>query len=188
LTRYAVNDFTLHDGIPRAHRGRLARGALIALLGWIHLTSAQAADKPEVFTQLGHSEEIATIMFSPDGRTLVSGSGGETILWDTVSGRELRRLVGGRVSPHGTTLATETENETIELRDIQSGHLLHTLDGHPTGFIIFSEDDQTLAAVIGDTIKLWDVASGRELHALRGDKDTVDVVDFAPDGRTLVSW
>ena len=48
--------------------------------------------------------------------------------------------------------------------------------------------EKTLAT--GDankTIKLWDVSTGRERAVLRGHKNTVNALTFAPDGTPLYS-
>jgi len=62
----------------------------------------------------GHTAEVDCCGFSPDGKTVASGSKDKTIkMWDAKTGKLLRTLTGhtGRVeslafSPDGKTLAT----------------------------------------------------------------------------------
>jgi WD40 repeat protein len=73
-----------------------------------------AAQKPELVVQTGHSQVVETVAFSQDGKLLASGSGDGAIkLWDVKSGVMLRTLLGYAdtvysiaFSPDGTKLAT----------------------------------------------------------------------------------
>src|SRR5437588_2103133 len=98
----------------------------ICLLLILLAAELSAAQKPELVVQTGHSNDVRAVAFSPDGKTLASGSFDMTIkLWDVTSGTQLRTLTGhsGTVdsvafSPDGKTLASGSNDNTIKLWDV----------------------------------------------------------------------
>ena len=152
-----------------------------------------------------YSYILSSVAFSPDGRTLASGSYQEIKLWDAGSGQLKQTLKGhdDRVhsvafSPDGSTLASGSgelsEYGEIKLWDAGSGKLQQTLTGHSSYVesVAFSPDGRTLASGSGELskygeIKLWDAGSGKLQQTLTGHSDYVFSVAFSPDGRTLAS-
>jgi WD40 repeat protein/tRNA A-37 threonylcarbamoyl transferase component Bud32 len=152
-----------------------------------------------VATLIGHSDIVLSVAFSPDGRTLASGSGDKTIkLWDVQSQKQIATLTGHSsylssvaFSPDGRTLASGSQDWTIKLWDVQSQGQIAALTGHSdmVWSVAFSPDGRTLASGSYKMIKLWDVLSQRQIATLTGhsDDDSVSSVAFSPDGRTLAS-
>ena len=181
-TLVVSNYVPIHNGIPQGETIRL----------WDAVTGARKG------TFTGHTENVWSVAFSPDGRTLASGSRDETIrLWDTITGEHKTTLTGhtGSVfsvafSPDGRTLASGSRDETIRLWDTITGEHKTTLTGH-TGSVYsvaFSPDGRTLASGSGDaTIRLWDAVMGRHKQTLTGHIFGVGDVVFTPDGSTLAS-
>jgi WD40 repeat protein/energy-coupling factor transporter ATP-binding protein EcfA2 len=146
----------------------------------------------------GHDAPVRSVSFSPDGKTLASGSADKTIkLWNLETGKEIRTLQGhnGPVrsvnfSPDGKTLASGSADKTNKLWNLETGEEIRTIQGHD-GYVLslsFSPDSKTLASGSFDrTIKLWNLETGTLIHTLWRHNDEVRSVNFSPDGKTLAS-
>ncbi|KAK3946807.1 hypothetical protein QBC32DRAFT_387713 [Pseudoneurospora amorphoporcata] len=166
---------------------------------WIRTKPAVELDWNACLQTLeGHSNDIGSVAFSPDGQRLASGSWDKTIkIWDPASGSCLQTLEGHSGSVHsvafssnGQRLASGSSDKTIKIWDLASESCLQTLEGHSdyVGSIAFSPDGQRLASGSWDkTIKIWDPVSGSCLQTLEGHSGSVRSVAFSPDGQRLAS-
>ncbi|QEI41252.1 hypothetical protein BMF77_01836 [Dolichospermum sp. UHCC 0315A] len=148
-------------------------------------------------TLTGHSDWVYSVVYSPDGQTLASGSGDNIKLWNIITGKLIQTLSVNSnfvhslaYSPDGQTLASNSLDETIKLWDVTTGKLLQTLTGHShfVHSLAYSRDGQTLASGGFDgTIKLWNVLTGRLLKTLTGHTHLVASLAYSLDGQTLAS-
>jgi len=148
-------------------------------------------------TLTGHSGQVYSLAYSPDGRYLASGSSDKTIkIWETATGTELRTLTGHSMtvwsvaySPDGRYLASGSLDKTIKIWEVATGKV-RTLTGHYMTFwsVAYSPDGRYLASGSSDkTIKIWETATGKELRTLAGHSKGVWSVVYSPDGRYLAS-
>ena len=174
---------------------------------------AAAGDAPEspilVLDAGGHTAMVRKVLFTPDGRELITVSDDKTIrVWDVASGEPLRMLrppigrgsegmlFAAALSPDGRTLAVEGYGNPADhcgqifLIALTNGRIERVLKGHTNVIhaLAFAPDGRRLASGSGDhTARIWDVGSGRCEQVLQGHINYIYGVAFAPDGRRLAT-
>jgi len=147
----------------------------------------------------GHKNSIRSLSFSPDGKTLASGSKDNIInLWNIETMEKMKPLTNDdrssnfsiSFSPDGKTLAAGGDRNIITLWDVEKREKVLTFKGHSASInsISFSPDGKILASGSSDkTIKLWNMEQGNSILTFHGHEDSVNSVSFSPDGKVLVS-
>ena len=141
-------------------------------------------------------EKVWSLAFSPDSKTLASGSGDASIyLWDPATGKQISRLDGHKhwvrsvaFSPDGKTLASGSEDKSVRLWDPVTGKPIRQFDGHDHGVrnVAFSRDGKMLASLSEHTLLLWEPTTGKAIPHKVG-KLAFDGLSMAlsPDGKTV---
>jgi WD40 repeat protein len=167
-------------------------------------------DQPHLVPNTGgHTSIVSRLLFTPDGKQVISVSQDKTIrVWDVARGgsRVLRPPIGkghegqlyaAALSPDGKTLAVGGApvgngrlGYPIYLIDLSGGRIERSLLGHRNWIwgLAFSPDGKRLASASGDhMVGLWDLSAGVRERILVGHKDQVRDVVWSPDGKRLAT-
>lgn len=139
---------------------------LFALHFFLVGVSAQSKQKAELVVQVGHSNYVGALAFSPDNRFIVSGDGfaNVLILWEVASGRELRRftghdgaILGVAFSHDGRYIASVSKDKTVRKWEITTGREIFKIDlsgsgdkinDNPGANLAFTGEDRAIVGCI----------------------------------------
>ncbi len=148
-----------------------------------------------------HLSLVESMAFSPDGKTLATGSFQEVTLWDMEKGTpKLRiggfadRVVAIAYSQDGSKFATgggaPTEDGEIKIFDAAGKPIGEIKNGHSdTVFgVCFNPDGKLLATAAADKfVKVFEVPAGKFVKSFEGHTHHVMDVGWTADGKKLVS-
>lgn len=172
--------------------GRRAVSAGLGLRLW-DLETGQ-----ELRARAGHAISARGVVFSPDGRQLLSCSEYErnVLVWDVEQRRTVGRFEGHTapvnsvaISPDGRLALSGGRDMVMRLWDVATGREQRCFREHGSSIesVSFSPDGRLALAAGGEGVRLSDVASGRELrHFVNPGCETRSAV-FSPDGHSVLS-
>lgn len=149
-----------------------------------------------------HRRVVDDMVFSPDGKAIVTADDADVRMWDTATGRLLASYPGHTdvvtslaFSPDGRAFASgDASGVTRQWRVTEQSRKVLTDPGNKLRSLALTGDGHTLA-VIGErsdgkpSARLWDVTKGTAAGLDDVQYPSVDnrySVDFSPDGRTVV--
>ncbi|MBI3946671.1 MAG: WD40 repeat domain-containing protein [Armatimonadetes bacterium] len=151
--------------------------------------------RPELVLWTGHSNDVVSVAFSPDGEVLASaGYDRLLILWDPETGEVRRKLrvptdwglYSVAFAPDGERVAADS-GEGLWLWDARTGE---PLPAPPRlhGPFVFSPDGRWLAATGPEAqIVLCDARTGAVDRELKGLENYPGAISFSPDGKRLAA-
>lgn len=149
----------------------------------------------------GHLAGVSTIAWSPDSKTLASGSDDKSIrLWHVETGKPHPEPFLGHhnyvycvaFSPKGNMLVSGSYDEAVFLWDVRTGRLMRSLPAHsdPVGGVGFVRDGTLIVSCASDgLVRVWDTGTGQCLRTFFHEDNTAVVsVQFSPNGKYILAW
>ncbi|AFY88115.1 protein kinase domain-containing protein [Chroococcidiopsis thermalis] len=176
-------------------RSRLLGGCfllLLALVAYLYYWQQQ-----QVNTITGHTDEVNSVAFTPDGKKFATGSDDRTVkIWDANSWREIRSLeehldwvYSVAIGNDNQTLVSGSKDNTVKVWNLNTGREIKTLRGHKSyvNSVAISPNGQKIASASYDkTAKIWDLKTGKNI-TLTGHTAEVLTVAISPNGQKLVT-
>lgn len=196
-----VHDFTNHVGNWARQVAFSADSRWLTAATYDGNVSVWDAASGAVVRSLSTQARIADVLFTPDGRFVVTASREDNSplirFWDLTTGQpglvlsHSNALDAIAISRDGRWLASAGHGSMVKLWKLPEGRLEHVLttglEGQNVNIVALSSDGAQVAAAGQRVATVWATKSGQRQYELRGHEDTVFCVGFSPDGRELAT-
>lgn len=151
-----------------------------------------------IATLTGHTDEVNTVAFSPDGKQFATGSDDRTIkIWRLSDRKPLRTLAGHLdwiysvdISSDGRTLVSGAKDNIIKVWNLETGSEIRSVEGHKSyvNSVAVSPNGQVVVSGSYDkTIKILNLQTGEIIRELKGHTGEVLAVAISPDSQRIAS-
>ena len=171
-------------------------------VAWQNLARANLAfwryNSPEIKGVFSHGANIGQVAFSPDGKTILISSDGESArLWDAASCMPIGQPIPNKwmlapaiFSPDGKIVLAGSTHKAARLWDATNGQAIGKPLEHqsyvkcaafsPDGTVLITGGDDAMA-------RLWDTTTGQPIGEPIRHSASVGFVAFSPNGRTVLT-
>ena len=194
---------SFHNGLARVDNGTRDSWGYIDKAGtfvWKTAPAVPSDSEPAFFAQVGHTNDILFVGWSPDGNALASYSAGDgwIKLWNPWTGRllwslkphDLKRNTPA-TSPDGLLTASAVSGEAYEIRDAKTNKVIVHINAHSTSDERVTGPDGSIVAErgrYGDAcIRLFDAETNSLIRRLEGHPGIIKAVAYSPDGKVVAS-
>ena len=146
----------------------------------------------------GHTAEVLSLDFSPDGNLIASGSVDNTMrIWDVRQARLMRTMHGHpfpvlslKFTPNGSFIVTGSTDGIGRIWRVSNGDLVGDLQGHAgwLNSLDISLDGGLIATCADDyTVRVWRFMDAKQIQTIDEGMSIVSQVAFTPGGKEL-AW
>ncbi len=129
---------------------------------------------------------ITACDFTPDGSQLITGdSNGEVQLWDTATGKEIRRYEPRgyvqyiKISPDGKTFLKQDFSQAF-LIDMETGEIINDF---LSAYCSISKDWKYMLSNMGQCLRIFDINTGDEIQMFPLLPNVTKALAISPDGK-----
>ena len=151
----------------------------------------------ELVPQLGHSDRVESVSYSPIGGRIVTGSADNTVrIWDADTGDVVATITGHEhailsvsYSPDGSHIASGSRDGTMRLWNAETGHAVKIIRTRGAVMsVAYSPDGHRIATGSTDgTVRVWSALTHKSVTTIKGHVGAVTSVVYRPDGHRIAT-
>ena len=144
-----------------------------------------------------YSDAYAT--FSPDGKSVLTGSFKTATIWDIKTGRQLKSfnlpkdklnaIQSVAYSPDGKYIATGLHDRSVIIWEVSTAKPINTIEVKRLNVraIAFNPDGKSIMVCDNETVILFDLDSGKLLRTFIGHSECITSAVFSPNGQYILT-